>query len=300
MKKTLLSTALLLGALAAPAFAGTEDYCGLSNLSGSLGAGYSNYYTHQNLAPTGFLLDSGAMTTGASLTYRIPEVVDVVAAFSHTDLDPQNLGYGVGGEDFIHDANSFFVGLQGEKYKGLTTTFGYALEDGGIAGMMADLRKATKSNGAKSPFANRSHMEHQVRLGVKYQCQDSGLFLKGGVSYSFNGTEGWLMDVGLGYKWEPSDRVSFVLAGDVSFSQGYMTILDNKGYGQKLNGIDGYSISLAMPIQASKRVTVTPYIAALWAGHNGIAFSKYTNSTWGSSAFKNFAPIAGVCVNWNF
>lgn len=283
MKKTLLSTALLLSSLAVPAIANTD--CGWDpNLSGSVGVGYTNNYSHQNLVLNNEYMERGATAVGTSLKYSIPNTVDFIACFSHTNLDSA----------YIEDATSLFVGIQGEKIKGLTTTLGYALEDGGIPGLAVAERKWAKNNGAV--YDGDRDTDHLIRFGLKYQSQDCGLFMTGGIAYSVSGSEGLLMDVGLGYKWDPSDRLAVILAGNVSFSQGYLNTLNNEGYGQRLNGIDGYSVSLAFPLKASKAVTITPYVAGTWAGHNAIAYSK----AWEQKIFRNFAPIAGVCVNWDF
>lgn len=298
MKKTLLSTALILGSFGVSAFAGTSDYSCHDQISGSLYAGYSNYYSNHNLVPAGAWVDKGVISTGASLKYEIPNTIDIVAEICNTQLDTGAVPY----SDFlpIKDATDVYLGIQGERIPGLVTALGYNLADGGLPGYMADMRKFARSNGDLGKFLDGSTMDHQIRFDIRYQIPNSGWAFNGNVTYSVNGTEGWLMDVGTSYTWTPSDCVSIILSGNVSFSQNYMYVLDSQGRGQKLNGIDGYSISLTIPVKLSETVSLIPYVSCKWAGHNAIAYSKFDKQIGAPGAFKNFAPVAGVAVTWSF
>lgn len=288
MKKSLLNTALIVGSLAVSAFAGSGSMMTAKPITGSLSAGYDSAYSFHNIVPTTLLLERGATTIGADLKYEIPSTVNVLASFSNTQLDSQS--------PLLKDETNVYVGLQGEAIEGLSTAFGYNLVRGGLPGMFSNMHKFSVSNGYKA-MDDGCDMDHLLRFDVKYQVKDSGLFFTGGVAYSVHGTEGWLMNVGAGYDWMVNDQVNIILSGDASFSQKYISWIGNDGKGVKYNGTDGYSITLAAPIKATRTVTITPWIAATWAGHNPIAFDK---AVAGPHVFEDFMPTAGITASWSF
>lgn len=290
MKNTLLSTALIIGSFAAVSLGANKP------ITGDLNVGWDNYYNYHNLVPTSQLVGSGATTIAANLQYEIPSVVNLVANFSNTQLDSAQYLY----NSNIADQTTLFVGAEGQKWEGLTTSFGYQLTDGGIAGMFSGMNKAIKKvkSGTYDKSIDHTSMDHQLRLDATYQVKDSGLYFTGGAAYSVHGTQGWQMNVGAGYVWTVSDQVDVILSGDVSFSQNYMRTWTGKET-QKYNGTDGYSITLSAPIQATQTVVITPYISSIFAGHNAKGISQDLTRD-NDYFFKDFAIVAGVSATWSF
>lgn len=288
MKNTLLSTALIIGSFAAASFGANKP------ITGDLNVGYDTYYNYHNLVPTSHIVDSGATTIGADLQYEIPSVVNIVANFSNTQLNNGNVD-----ALRLDDQTTFFVGAEGEHWKGLTTSFGYQLTQGGLPGFFADMHKqAQKAAHGTKGYYSTSGMDHQLRLDATYEVQNTGLYFTGGVAYSVHGTQGWQMNVGAGYIWKVTDQANIVLSGDVSFSQNYMRLWNGKET-LKYNGTDGYSITLSAPIQATENVVITPYISTIFSGHNAKGISQDWTGDNGF-LFKEFAIVAGVGATWSF
>lgn len=281
MKTTLLSTALLIGSFAVTSFAAE------GKLTGDLKAGWDNYYSNNNVVASKYLAGDGVTSFGADLRYSTPGAADIVASFQGSNLSTPSQSW-LG----LEDESSFYIGAQGEAVEGLTTSIGYNLVRGGMPGLFSELNKMTETGRGDTGC----ELDHSLRGDAIYEFKDTGWYVTGSAAYSFHGAEGWQMSFGGGYVWTATDRVSVNLYGNVSFSQDYMSSVEN-GKSVDYNGTDGYSITLSAPIKATETVTITPYIAAVWAGHNALAFNKSMDRT---GIFKSFSPIVGINAVWSF
>lgn len=292
MKNTLLSTALIIGSFAAVSLGANKP------ITGDINANYGTHYNYHNMVPTSQLADSGSTTIGVDLQYEIPSVFNVVANFSHTSIDSNWVQDGHHLLGAMEDQTTLFFGIEGEGIKGLTTSFGYQLTDGGLPGFFAGSNGTAKKikNGIMEYSDNT--MDHQIRFDALYEVENSGLFFTGSVAYSVHGTQGWQMDVGAGYLWTVTEQMDIVASANVSFSQDYMRYWDGKET-RKYNGTDGYSVTVAAPIKASESVVITPYISAVFSGHNPKGFSQDLTRDNGR-LFKEFAVVAGVGATWSF
>ena len=290
MKKTLLSTALIIGSFAAISLGANKP------ITGAISAGWEDYYNYHNLVPTSNVVGAGATTIGVDLQYEIPSVVNLVANFAQTQLS--NSTESVGGMD-LSDQSTLFVGAEGQKWAGLTTSFGYQLTHGGLPGFFANTNKAVKKAKSGESYYSNSGLDHQLRFDALYEVKGTGLFFTGGVAYSLHGTQGWQMNVGAGYKWNVMEQLDLILSGDVTFSQNYMRVYNGNGGTMKYNGTNGYSIALSAPIQASESVVITPYASVVFAGHNAKGLSQDIAGDNGYY-FKDYALVAGISATWSF
>lgn len=305
MKKTLFLTAILLTTLTGISYAGTPVLIAEKDdspcfLTGSIYGGYQNNYEWHGIVPSSLLVDNNSFYGGIDLMTRPVDGFSFLGSFTYRSVNDNGAlknhmdGYGINNQWAynnltLEDEYSFLVGINQQLGKDWTMTLGYRFYSGGLPGLASDLQRAHDGD-------SMDGLDHQAEVHFTWNPGNTGFYTTVGGAYSFAGAKGWLLDAGLGYKWEINNRVSAVLSGTAYFSFNYWEIA-----GKSMKGSDGYQVRFTLPVKITRNFTISPFIAANFEGSNSDHTSAYTASILNASkASRQYTTIAGAEARWTF
>lgn len=269
---------------------------------GQLYGGYQTNYDWHGFVPSSLLVDHGSYYGGVNLitqpqggfSFRFEMAARSVDG--NNDLQNHMLvdeyamdAPWVYNNLSIKDETTLFAGFRQELGGDWALTLGYRLYRGGLPGLASDFQRGKDGD-------SLNQLDHQAEARFAYSPGKTGFFITAGGAYSFEGAKGWLLDAGLGWKWDVCSNVSAVLSGNAYFSFSYWDVA-----GKSMKGSDGYQAKFMIPIQATPYLTVSPFIACNWEGSNSDHISARTAYyLHASKATRSFSTIVGVEACWTF
>lgn len=276
-KKYFLATALVAGAFALPAFAGTEvtpvaapapaakpTPAAECPLTGSVMAGYESNYAYRGLIAGSDMDDNGYFSFGASLGYKTANGIQLFAEA----VQRWDTGFG--------DHSTVTGGLSYEIAPQLTASFGYNYQDNGMPGFAA--------------AADGQDYTQEVFVGLSYEATEALRFWIQGI-YDFDALEGWYIGAGVSYTQKLSDRVSLVGTIDTAYTADYW--VDDSGWNH-------IAATLELPIQTCCRLTITPFVSYIQTLDLAEDISDNTNDFYGVDVFRDNGFSGGVRATVSF